>query len=86
MKPSALKREHPALQNLLLWVIFALPDPYSEYGSGSKTLFFFLPYGFLFSVIFFLKRHAEYFASKKLNRIFFFWKKILEKNSFVPFL
>jgi hypothetical protein len=33
-KPSALKREHPALQNmkflnffLLLWVIFALMDP-----------------------------------------------------------
>jgi hypothetical protein len=33
-KPSALKREHPALQNmkflnflLLLWVIFALLDP-----------------------------------------------------------
>ncbi len=43
-KPSAAKREHPALQNmkflnyfLLLWVIFALldPDPDSEYGSGS---------------------------------------------------
>ncbi len=43
-KPSALKREHPALQNmkflnffLLFWVIFALldPDPDSEYGSGS---------------------------------------------------
>ena len=43
-KPSALKKEHPALQNmkflkffLLLWVIFALldPDPDSEYGSGS---------------------------------------------------
>jgi hypothetical protein len=28
--PSALKREHPALQNMkfpLLWVIFALLDP-----------------------------------------------------------
>jgi hypothetical protein len=46
-KPSALKREHPALQNmkflnffLLLWVIFALldPDPDSEYGSGSTDL------------------------------------------------
>jgi hypothetical protein len=47
-KPSAHKREHPALQNmkflsffLLLWVIFALldPDPYpdSEYGSGSAS-------------------------------------------------
>jgi hypothetical protein len=43
-KPSALKREHPTLQNmnflkffLLLWVIFALldPDPDSESGSGS---------------------------------------------------
>jgi hypothetical protein len=43
-KPSVLKREHPALQNikflkffLLLWVIFALldPNPDSEYGSGS---------------------------------------------------
>jgi hypothetical protein len=43
-KPSALKREHPALQNmkflyffLLLLVIFALldPDPDSEYGFGS---------------------------------------------------
>jgi hypothetical protein len=37
MKPSALKREHPALQNmkffLLLWVIFALLDPDPEYGS-----------------------------------------------------
>jgi hypothetical protein len=44
-KPSALKREHPALQNmkflhffLLLWVIFALLDPDSEYGSGSTDL------------------------------------------------
>ncbi len=46
-KPSALKREHPALQNMkflqffvLLWVIFALldPDPDSEYGSGSTDL------------------------------------------------
>ncbi len=44
MKPSALKRGHPTLQNmnfskkfLLLWVIFALldTDPDSEYGSGS---------------------------------------------------
>ncbi len=46
---SALKRKHPALQNikflnffLLLWVIFALldpdPDPDSEYGSGSTDL------------------------------------------------
>jgi hypothetical protein len=41
-KPSALKREHPALQNiqiffLLLRVIFALlhTDPDSESGSGS---------------------------------------------------
>ncbi len=43
-KPSALKREHPALQNmkilyffLFLWVIFALldPDPQFECGSGS---------------------------------------------------
>jgi hypothetical protein len=45
-KPSALKREHPALQKmkflnffLLLWVIFILldpdPGPDSEYGSGS---------------------------------------------------
>jgi hypothetical protein len=41
-KPSALEREHPALQNmkflkfvLFLWVIFALlgPDPDSESGS-----------------------------------------------------
>jgi hypothetical protein len=41
-KPLALKREHPALQNmkflnffLFLWVIFALldPDPDSESGS-----------------------------------------------------
>jgi hypothetical protein len=48
-KPSALKRELPALQNLkilyiflFLWVIFALldpdPDPQFECGSGSKTL------------------------------------------------
>ncbi len=47
--PLALKREHPALQNmkflnffLLLWVIFALldPEPDSESGSGygSETL------------------------------------------------
>jgi hypothetical protein len=37
-KPSAPKREHPALENikfLLSWVIFALLDPDSEYGSGS---------------------------------------------------
>jgi hypothetical protein len=39
-KPSALKREHPALQNmkflnffLLLWVFFVLLDPDPEYGS-----------------------------------------------------
>jgi hypothetical protein len=37
-KPSALKREHPALQNMkflnFLWVIFVLldPDPDSESG------------------------------------------------------
>jgi hypothetical protein len=51
-KPSALKREHPALQNmkilyffLFLWVIFALldPDPATQIntdpcGSGSATL------------------------------------------------
>jgi hypothetical protein len=45
-KPSALKREHPALQTmeflncLLFWVIFALldPDPNSEYGSGSTEM------------------------------------------------
>jgi hypothetical protein len=46
-KPSALKREHPTLQNmkflnffLLLWVIFALldPDPDSKCGSGSTDL------------------------------------------------
>jgi hypothetical protein len=44
-KPSALKREHPALQNmkflnffLLLSVIFDLLDPDSEYGSGSADL------------------------------------------------
>jgi hypothetical protein len=50
--PSALKREHPALQHmkflyffLFLWVIFALLDPDSASqinadpcGSGSKTL------------------------------------------------
>jgi hypothetical protein len=45
--PSALKREHPALQNmkflnffLLLWEIFALLDPYpdSESGYGSTDL------------------------------------------------
>jgi hypothetical protein len=40
-KPSALKREHPALQKmkfiyffLCLWVIFALLDPDWESGSG----------------------------------------------------
>ncbi len=40
-KPSALKREHPALQKincinffLCLWVIFALLDPDRESGSG----------------------------------------------------
>jgi hypothetical protein len=34
-KPSAVKREHPALQKIL-WVIFALldPDPDCESGSG----------------------------------------------------
>jgi hypothetical protein len=46
-KPSALKREHPALKNmkflnffLLLWDIFALldRDPDTEYGSGSTDL------------------------------------------------
>jgi hypothetical protein len=45
-KPSALKREHPALQNmkilyffLFLWVIFVLldPDPQFECGSGSGS-------------------------------------------------
>ncbi len=43
-KPSALKRGHRTLQNmnfykffLLLWVIFALLDPDSEYGSGSGS-------------------------------------------------
>jgi hypothetical protein len=45
-KPSALKREHPALQHtkllnffLLLYVIYALldPDPDSKYGSGSGS-------------------------------------------------
>jgi len=41
MKPSALKREHPALQNMKFFstfvVIFALldPNPDFEYGSGS---------------------------------------------------
>jgi len=40
-KPSALKREHSALQKmkfliffLFLWVIFALLDPDSQSGSG----------------------------------------------------
>jgi hypothetical protein len=51
-EPSALKREHPAIQNmkflqffLFLWVIFALldPDPATQinpdpYGSVSATL------------------------------------------------
>jgi hypothetical protein len=45
-KPSALKREHPALQNMkilylfqFLWVIFALldPDPHFECGCGSGS-------------------------------------------------
>jgi hypothetical protein len=47
-KPSALKREHPALQNmeilnffLLLWVIFVLLDPdpltWVEFGSESRN-------------------------------------------------
>jgi hypothetical protein len=39
-KPSALKREHPALQNMkflfFLWVIFALLDPL-----GVKKFFYF---------------------------------------------
>jgi hypothetical protein len=40
-KPSALRREHPALQKfkfinffLCLWVIFALLDPYPDCESG----------------------------------------------------
>ncbi len=43
-KPSALKTEHPAFQNitflLVLWVIYALldSDPDSESGSGSTDL------------------------------------------------
>jgi hypothetical protein len=44
-KPSALKREHPALQNmkfldffLFLWVIFALLDPDPDSESGSTDL------------------------------------------------
>jgi hypothetical protein len=44
-KPSALKKEHPALQNmkilnffLFLSVIFALLDPDSESRSGSNDL------------------------------------------------
>jgi hypothetical protein len=42
-KPSALKREHPALKTynfFLSWVIFALldPNPDSEYGSGSTDV------------------------------------------------
>jgi hypothetical protein len=43
--PLALKREHPALQNMkflnffkLLWVIFALLDPAYESGYGSNDL------------------------------------------------
>jgi hypothetical protein len=47
-KPSALKREHPVLENmkildffLFLWVSFALldpdPDPQFECGSGSSN-------------------------------------------------
>jgi hypothetical protein len=45
-KPSALKREHPALQNmkilyffLFLWVIFALldPDPVPQFECGSGS-------------------------------------------------
>ena len=43
-KPSALKREHPALQKmkfmnffLCLWVIFALLDPDCESGSGYES-------------------------------------------------
>jgi hypothetical protein len=41
-KPSALKREHPALQKMkfincfiLFWAIYALLDPYPECESGS---------------------------------------------------
>ncbi len=44
-KPSAMKKRHPAFQNmkflyffLFLWVIFALPDPYSGSGSGFTDL------------------------------------------------
>ncbi len=44
-KPSTLKREHPALQNmkflnffLFLWVIFALLDPDPDPESGSTDL------------------------------------------------
>ncbi len=44
-KPSALKSEHPELQNmkflnfiLHLWVIIGRLDPDSEYGSGSTDL------------------------------------------------
>jgi hypothetical protein len=46
-KPSALRREHPALQRQnmkyfnffqFLWVIFVLLDPDSESGSGSTGL------------------------------------------------
>ncbi len=41
-KPSALKREHPALQNmkiLYFFLFFALldPDPQFEWGSGSGS-------------------------------------------------
>jgi hypothetical protein len=44
-KPSALKREHPSLQNmkflnlfLFLWVIYAFSDPDSESGSGPTDM------------------------------------------------
>ncbi len=43
-KPSALTREHPALQNmkfldffLLFWVLFALLDPDLDYEYGSRS-------------------------------------------------
>jgi hypothetical protein len=43
-KPSALKREHPALENmkilyffLFLWVIFALLDPKPHFECGSSN-------------------------------------------------
>ncbi len=51
-KTSALKREHPALQNmkffnffLLLWVIFALLDPDPDSESGSTNLIELVEYG-----------------------------------------